>query len=53
MKVYGGAVPLDRGRRPRRLVELREEPDQGVRRGRGRPPHFGFAYGFTALWFLS
>ena len=29
--------PPDRGRRPRRPFR---EPDRGVRRGRGRPPHF-------------
>jgi hypothetical protein len=34
---HSGAVPLDRGRRPRRADFW---PDQGVRRGRGRPPHF-------------
>jgi hypothetical protein len=36
-----GAVPLDRGRRPPSafLTRVLVEPDQGVRRGRGRPPH--------------
>jgi N-carbamoylputrescine amidase len=31
--------PLARGRPPSRPARTREEPDQGVRRGRGRPPH--------------
>ena len=34
----GEAVPQDRSRRPRRLLEI-AEPDLGVRRGRGRPPN--------------
>ena len=37
-----GAVPLDRSRRPRRLLlAASDRPDQGVRCGRGRPPHPG------------
>jgi hypothetical protein len=53
MRVYCGAVPLDRGRPLRRPVELREGPDQGVRRGRGRPPHFEFVCSCNVLWFLA
>ena len=34
------AGPLARGRPPGRPARTQEEPDQGVRRGRGRPPHF-------------
>src|SRR6266404_1761227 len=33
------AGPLARGRPHGRPGLTREEPDQGVRRGRGRPPH--------------
>ena len=37
------------GRRPRRPARPQEEPDQGVRRGRGRPPH-PFGCGSVAPW---
>src|ERR1017187_4209703 len=37
-----GAGPLARGRPPGRPAWTNEEPDQGVRRGRGRPPHVWF-----------
>src|SRR5438552_1751713 len=36
---FGGAGPLARGRPPGRPARTQEKPDQGVRRGRGRPPH--------------
>jgi hypothetical protein len=34
-----GADPLVRSRRPRRPFCSAVQPDQGVRRGRGRPPY--------------
>ncbi len=34
-----GAGPLARSRPPGQPARTQEEPDQGVRRGRGRPPH--------------
>ena len=36
---FCGAGPLARGRPPGRPARTQEEPDQGVRRGRGRPPY--------------
>src|SRR5438552_16645256 len=36
---FGGAGPLACGRPPGRPARTQEKPDQGVRRGRGRPPH--------------
>ena len=39
---------MARGRPPGRPARTNEEPDQGVRRGRGRPPTFGC--GSAALW---
>src|ERR1019366_7633758 len=39
VRTFRGAGPLARGRSPDRPARMQEEPDQGVRRGRGRPPH--------------
>ena len=36
---FCGAGPVAWGRPPGRPARTQEEPDLGVRRGRGRPPH--------------
>jgi hypothetical protein len=45
---FCGAGPLARVRPPGRSARTQEEPDQGVRRGQGRPPHV-FGCGYAAI----
>ena len=46
LRRFRGAGPLARGRPPGRPAQTQEEPDQGVRRGRGRPPQVWLRLGW-------